>query len=73
MATASKKPLNPYNANDIAGAQAVIESGKQILPLIDKCISCGMEFQPLKDQAIALINWAQGVVDNFQHGTDENV
>lgn len=71
--TEMAKPLNPYNANDIAGAKAVVESGEQVIALIDKCIKCGMEFQPLKDHALSLVGMAEGVLKEFASGADANV
>ena len=66
MAVKTAKPsLSPYNQADLDGAQAIVDSADQVIELYDRCISCGMDFQPLRDQAEALKAWAQEVINQF--------
>lgn len=61
------KPLNPFNANDIAAAQAIIESADLAEELLAKCESCGVDFAPVAAEVRSYKEFAQGIIREFGH------
>jgi hypothetical protein len=70
---ANGKPTpNPYSAHDIAGAKAIIETGLDTLELIAKCQRCGNDFNSAIPNVKAMMDYAQGVLNEFASGIDPN-
>lgn len=71
MAASKKLTVNPLTANDIAAAQAVIDTYPYLEELAAKCQSCGLDVQPILDQGKAYADFARSVKSQFGSGTDE--
>lgn len=69
----ASKVLNPLNANDLAGAQAVIDSAEAAYDLARRCTNCGYDVSTVVAQIDALVSWAKAVQANFGQTQTPNV
>lgn len=62
---ATKRPANPLTANDLAGAQAVVDTYAEVVAEAARCTACGMQVQPIVEQAKAYHDFAAKVLEQY--------
>ena len=68
MAAQVQGSMNPFTANDIALAQAVIDSANLALELFRKCGNCTIDLVPLQQQVDSYKRMATGIIQEFGSG-----
>ena len=63
---------SPLTANDLAGAQAVIDTYEQLKSYVAKCTDCGMDMTNILAQGKAYADFASQVLQQFGEG-NQNV
>lgn len=64
---AAPAKINPLNANDIAGARAIIDTYGQLQEYVKSCTNCGMDMGPIIEQSKAYRDFAEAVLNEFGH------
>lgn len=60
------------NANDVAGAQAIIDTHKQLVAYVKACKSCGIDMDSILAQSQAYADFAAAILKQAKGG-DANV
>lgn len=61
----ASKTLNPFTAQDLALAEAIVSSSSQLLDFYSKCTKCGLDVAALTEQVKAQQEFAAAVIREF--------